>query len=1330
MKNRIKSLEKKIMCISLGLLICITVINPNIITFAYEDFQGIESEFHEKVSTDQISSDVQLMIKIKENQNIESLVLPDGSRVKKERFQKKDDQTLIFHYEATENKKLNYVVEYTETKMEETGEVKTSELKTSDLSYEVKNLRTLKDILSEDKDITVDIQQPEIIGYHNATFKQEVSIASNSSHATKEWTLYIPVPKKGQSLQYTNIVNGKSKVIKSAPSEFSLKLSKKLDITNYPAGTKITYTTDKNPLYTFDGSSLGNYSDIGDDQLSDVTMIKIEVPSLSIGQKISTSVDFQVAEKKSEVGIQVASGTVYFNMKSVTGNDYIYSAQGSMTSPITFKLKDYKISGFIWEDVHGSGNIGDNKDTGIYNKGVDILKANVTVQARMLYDIDPIYTAITDENGKYTLYIPMDGGVSLDIVMPNNPDAYPKENYIKVRSFKGDQEVSSWFGKDGTIMNLYDKDIENINGGIYAIGSFAMNTDKKAWFYDYDGQLVLYVRQGTTVQITDYLSMFPKYDKLQFVPQRSIRGNIYMDEDGFVTADGAGDKSYEFFFLYHEKPFTISVRMFDMEFKPLFDSITIYQGVEYDFKNEKFEFNYYDGPKTDFFNSKYIVGLGDKHYYTGTINGQPVFTIDSSAVDNTKPGKYPVIYKFPHQDGTVETHTYDVYVHGKIDLKLPKDKIVKINEKVNTLEGASASYVHVNDDGTTEVRTVPVTTSQTEITSSTASKKEVVLNAEVTINGVKYETSGTYNISFNETAKLAVQREHVTVNPKTSLNDIKDMIKATAKIETADGQKDLTDQINWDFLKDFDVNKAGNSIIGKIYVIDPDNGKKIEKEITVSILKDFTVDFPKVDKVVGDTFDPTENVIIKDGHENIVDFKTVDIDDSRVDMSKPGNYDVTYTYTNVYGEKTEVLNIIHVHGALQTDEVKRIDLKRENDKTYIPDAKKVYYINSDGEKVYIEGKYDQEIHQSDIGLSKLTLKVLHPINQKELLVLQNVYVHGEINFHKNEIQNYKVGDTIDLSQYITASYKKVNDDGSLTEVYVPLNNTTIKAEKIGYKDIQLEATTKVNDLKLSGKENIRIGFDGYPYIDSVGHIVFNEGEQTLDEVKAMIAASAGVVIADGSVEDLTQEITYKDIDKVNVSQKGTYPIVLSVSDNQGHTATKTVVIQVNEKVSIIQTVPEQSLVPERTENVTEDIEEKDSYVIISKDIPLSELEKGITDELVKSYITAKSKLKGVVDFEIVSNQVKAESGTYEIIVRLPDGTEQTVKINVVDDTNKNVQKPEYGQSDDCFIQWILLLILLGYNIYAIAMIRKRHYEIEGIEQGLHETVVKRKGAIK
>lgn len=752
----------------------------------------------------------------------------------------------------------------------------------------------------------------------------------------------------------------------------------------------------------------------------------------------------------------------------------------------------------------------------------------------------------------------------------------------------------------------------------------------------------------------------------------------------------------------------------------------------------------------------YTPNTGTVYYINSDGNKIAVDGSYQQDIDQSIVGLSNVEFKATHPVNLNEYQSEQkVYVHGELFITAPENKTVKVNTEIDPVKGATASYKFVEDDGTIKDKTVDVTTVlDNPYTSPTAAVKDIPLSASVeVVKGLISSASASYKITFNGMPEITVTNPEITVRVGAEFSEIKDILNAQAFILYGGDAKatDLTKEIDWNEVKAIDTSKNGSDYKVKIFVTDKD-GVKAEKEITIHISDDILANLPIVNKVVGEKFDPKEDVTIIDGSGNKVDMNDVTIDDSKVDTSKPGNYEVTYKYTDSLGNDLNVKNTVHVHGAIQFEGLDRVDLE-EKTALYVPDSGKAYYVNSDGKKVYVNGSYDKNIDQSNIGLDTVTFNAVHPINHAAVTGKQNVYVHGSIKFEKPEMPTYKIGDKADPTDKVVATFKKVNDDGTITTEKVDVTSVKndITLNEVGYAEGIIEAATEVHGLKITGKDTVKIAFDAYPYIESVGNITVDANKVTLEELRVMMNASAGMMKADGSTLDLTRDIDYINLRGVKLDTAGNYIVVLQVEDPAGYKALKTV------NVTVVQTVPVQPIVPAPNDPVNPPVvpsipaqpsnpvqpvtpvvpntpvvspetpverpeTPEDTYAVISKDVPLSEAEKGVTNDLVKSYITASSELKGNVDFEIISHTVEAKIGTYEATVRFADGTVKTVKINVVEDSVPNVQKPQFGRDDDCIIHWIILLLLLGYSIYSIAAIVKRHKDIKDAEKELEELV--------
>ena len=111
---------------------------------------------------------------------------------------------------------------------------------------------------------------------------------------------------------------------------------------------------------------------------------------------------------------------------------------------------------------------------------------------------------------------------------------------------------------------------------------------------------------------------------------------------------------------------------------------------------------------------------------------------------------------------------------------------------------------------------------------------------------------------------------------------------------------------------------------------------------------------------------------------------------------------------------------------------------------------------------------------------------------------------------------------------------------------------------------------------------------------------------------------------------------------------------------------------------------------------------KDVIIIITQDIPQNEINGEITEDFIRKYLKVNS------DYEILSHNIQNRPGTYEVVIRLPDGTIRKVPIRVVAPEAEEEISGEIGDKE-CRIHIVMLLLLLlysGYNLVDI-VIKKR-----------------------
>lgn len=830
-----------------------------------------------------------------------------------------------------------------------------------------------------------------------------------------------------------------------------------------------------------------------------------------------------------------------------------------------------------------------------------------------------------------------------------------------------------------------------------------------------------------TINVSDHVHMnFPSVDKLV--------GDKFDPKEGVEIYDGLGNK-------VNIDDVTIDVSKVDMS-KPGEYDVT-YQYTD-SLGNECTEVN-----TIRVHSDVQFVGEHREDVFVGT-NGltKPVeaFYIDSKGFKINIPGDYTeqltfdkigrktVHYTAQHP---VFSHTKTmeklVYVHGRIELKVSASITVKINKDIATVKGASASYKHVNDDGSVEKRDVAVTSSLGDTTTSnTPMVKHIPLQAKVeVVPGLEDVKNAEWTVTFNGYPIIETVNDNITVRVGATFDEVKAIMQASASVQYGkDGGKitSLTDKIDFSEVKEIDFSKENQTYKVKLHVTDAD-GATAEKEITITVSKKMSMVKPGVNKVVGDTFDPKDGVTIYDGKGNIVDLDKVTIDTSNVDMTKPGKYTVTYSYKDELGNVLEETNIVKVNGQLSFEGMEREDMFQKNE-TYVPSKGQAYYMNYDGEKVLVGGSYTSYVDLSKYGKTSLTFGATHPVNQAYVTAQKDIYVHGDIWFEKPEMPVTKVNETVDALKDVVAYYHHINDDGSVTktELTVTADTSKLTSKEIGYAKTNIHASVTVNNVSHKKTDSVTAAFNGYPYINGASTIVLDATDRYLEEdLIAMIQAKAGMTRADKTNINLTSEIMYRGIDKVDTTKAGTYLVVLEVEDEDGFKVQKEVNFVVQERDTVVinpQPTPETPQPNPGTQNPQTNPqrdEEDDKFLVITEDIPLSDLiENGLGNDVIKKYVTTESEKYGIIDFELVEHTVQDKVGTYTVTVRMYDGTVITANIRVVDDMNKELVKPTYGSESDCIIHWIILLISLGYSIYAIVSMIKKHSDIKDVKKLLEE----------
>lgn len=795
-----------------------------------------------------------------------------------------------------------------------------------------------------------------ITGHDNDAYGQNLAIISNYDEPTKDWIVYIPIPKEGKTVHYKTSENGVTTIGETEPSQISMNLNGPVELLDPPSGTEITYSEDENPVFQLDGSDVGNYQASVSDW-SKVTMVKIKIPEMAAREKIYPILNYN-CEEKIKTGDFTSYGGVYFNVKVGDSPDYFFGDEGSYTRTNTYTIKDFKVSGYVWEEM---GVPSDH----VYTR-TDKMKAGVKISTTDRNK--ETWSTTSGEDGAYTLVIPSHGDYDISIEVPDNEESVPEQKYTLVDMNKGTKENSSKFNPATAKISvtLSEEDIPNQNAGLWAERSIAVDPED------------VYVLKGETIKVP--ANKFPNYVDVTY-GQSEDTTIAQVSEDGVISGIKVGETKAE-------------VSMPDGKGGTVTAEYTIHVVPKAPSGSAETT-HLFEGQNLD---TSQGVTLVDGDGNSLAVD-DPTVTIDDSKVDTKKPGKYMVNYIIDDGYNHIEI-LRDIYVHGKVVITKPDDWTTKTGTEVTSLDGVSADYEQVQEDGTTQTVPVPVTASTGEtFTKNTPGKEKVELQAEVTYEGAAYQAKDSYVVTFND-KPIITAPDSVEVKVGASAEEIAAVMNGTASMETADGTQNLTDKLIYEVPDEFDSSVPNSNGTVTLKVTDPDTGEVITKEVMVNITAHALIETKELHLVIGQAYDPTKDIRITDGKgmdvsvtPDVIVSDNVPID-ADGNVTEIGEYEVKYEYTDSFGNHAEATRIVKVNGPLVLEAPDQ-HLRQETGGSYTPDSASAYYVNSKKETTPVTGTYDApEVELEIIGLTQLKYTVVHPVSQESVEKDFKVFVHG------------------------------------------------------------------------------------------------------------------------------------------------------------------------------------------------------------------------------------------------------------------------------------------------------------------------------------------------
>ncbi|HDR3493844.1 TPA: DUF5011 domain-containing protein [Bacillus wiedmannii] len=312
---------------------------------------------------------------------------------------------------------------------------------------------------------------------------------------------------------------------------------------------------------------------------------------------------------------------------------------------------------------------------------------------------------------------------------------------------------------------------------------------------------------------------------------------------------------------------------------------------------------------------------------------------------------------------------------------------------------------------------------------------------------------------------------------------------------------------------------------------------------------------------VSDQFDPMSGVSATDKEDgDITDKVTVD---GKVDTSKPGTYELTYTAKDSKGHKVTAKQTVTVKEKEETkDEAPVLKVPSE---TTITEGDKFYPMKDvsatdkeDGD-ITSEIKYEGNVDTNTPGTYTITYTVKdsagHLATQTQTITVKEKPAEDkEPELTVPEETVLTVGDQCDPMSGVKAIDK---EDGNLTsKVKYKGNVDTTKPGKyiVEYSVVDSKGVNAIATQTVIVEESGETP-DMEPKLTVPVGATMNVGEQ-FDRM-------AGVSATDKEDGDLTSKVTVEG--KVDTTKPGTYVLTYTVKDSAGHLATQTQIVTVKEK---------------------------------------------------------------------------------------------------------------------------------------------------------------------
>ncbi|SCI95797.1 Internalin-A precursor [uncultured Clostridium sp.] len=532
--------------------------------------------------------------------------------------------------------------------------------------------------------------------------------------------------------------------------------------------------------------------------------------------------------------------------------------------------------------------------------------------------------------------------------------------------------------------------------------------------------------------------------------------------------------------------------------------------------------------------------------------------IIEDTVNINKVGTYKVVYEVTDSQGAKVTKTITVNVKSN-------DKpVISGANNISIIEGTKFDPMK------------GVTATDTEDGNIT---KDIKITGKVDINKPgKYEL--TYTVTDKDGNTTTVKRivivnmKWVDINSVPKINARDKTIKVGEKFNPMEGvtatdkeDGNITNKIK--VIEDtVNTNKVGTYKV--VYEVTDSQGAKVTKTITVNVKsndKPVISGANNISIIEGTKFDPMKGVTATDTEDGNI---TKDIKiTGKVDINKPGKYELTYTVTDKDGNTTIVKRIVIVN-------MKWVDINS------------VPKINASDKTIKVGEKFNPM--EGVTATDKEDGNITNKIKVIEDTVNTNKVGTYKVVYEVTDSQGAKVVKTITVN--VKSNDKPVISGANNISIiegtkFDPMKGVTATDTEDGNITKDIKVTGKV-DINKPGKYELT-----YTVTDKDGNtttvkrtVIVNQKESILNDAPILELKTNDATINSGEKVNLLDFVskaedkedkslnisdvkyTIKNMNgssETNISEPGKYEVIYSLTDSQGKTTTKKLILNVIEK---------------------------------------------------------------------------------------------------------------------------------------------------------------------